>query len=1200
MQFSRLETALVAALALGLLATGCAPEDDAGFARAYIAKSPAELIGGDVAMARVGDIILENDKIRIGLLGSKPSPGPGVFGGTLVDADLQRPDSRFRAGSGRDQFAEMFPFANLLVPRPDSTQIQIINDGSNGEAAVVRVEAEGAFFLEALSILQDNLLGALFRNVKVFMSLRTDYILEPGTKYVKMVTEVYRSDPIPRVGDFVCDQDFTCDKDCPNNFLFDPQGCPTCECAPEGTLDMVNYTEPSAIFPQLLGDDVLGPGVVAGDFVFFGGQNDLFAPGIGFDEDKAVFDALFQGQDTFTSPIDFDYMAATGEVVSYGFFTAGGTADGSDPRVLVPIITSSATAFVTAGQQCSADTSDDTTCDQLNRWRYERYFVVGDGDVASIADTIYEVRGTPTGRLEGVVLNAQRQPYKNGRVFVFRDPFPDDPNREWTNVRDIVDQNYRQTGRAGLLNRIDADVGLDMIEDGDFSATLPAGKYLLAATNSQLTSTSEVQRVEIKVGETAVYTPVIPLPGRLLYQVLDGKGQTIGCKLSVIALDEDGNRLDRDGTRRPWMGESRLGNGIRHFVKTHTGMGEMQLEPGYYELVVSVGPEYSVYTEKFRVAPGQDIIVKPKVFREVDTSGWIAGDFHLHAEPSFDSGMKLETRVITAVAEGLEFVVSTDHDVVTDYGPVINELDLQERIKSSIGVEMSTLELGHFTTFPLEYDDLVIPDHLAPDWSCKDGPELLQTLDESFAPNADGVKEGVKVVAHPRDGFIGYVDQLGVETTGNQQLREPDLLEANNILLSRSTCDFDGMELYNSKRFDLIRQPTNREVIIYNRCYERLDLAEDVAALDASCPELTDVANGGDGNPLASCDADLRFFECKQRYRRELAFRIQREILIRTPEEQELNWRFDQDPADLEDDCSHLIHTGDIPTDVADMPCTVHPGTYDDWMRWLDNGLAITITAASDSHGHAREAGMPRTLVRHDAGSPDQIDERAMAKGIRDGKALPTYGPFVELKVGNKEVGEVASVTAGETFEAQLRVQTASWFGVDRIEIYVSGVLEGVINLDHGPEVIDDFNGSVVLTAPEKDGFVSVVAMGTRKDLLMGPVYLDVAFGELQLPRVASLAFSTIPVVNTLFTESPIIPDFFPVFPMATTNALFLDVDGDGEWRPSDTLPPWCPRDCAADEDCPTGQVCGEEQICIVPIEGICRTQPPLEGALME
>ena len=102
-------------------------------------------------MARVGDFILENDVIRVAILDVASSPGPGVYGGTLVDADLQRKDAQFRNGSGHDQFAEMFPFANLLAPRPEMDDIVIVADGSDGGDAVVRVSGEGAFILDALN-----------------------------------------------------------------------------------------------------------------------------------------------------------------------------------------------------------------------------------------------------------------------------------------------------------------------------------------------------------------------------------------------------------------------------------------------------------------------------------------------------------------------------------------------------------------------------------------------------------------------------------------------------------------------------------------------------------------------------------------------------------------------------------------------------------------------------------------------------------------------------------------------------------------------------------------------------------------------------------------------------------------------------------------------------------------------------------------
>jgi hypothetical protein len=1179
----RLSLLLVAALLMSCFGDATETEVEAPLQpellRAYQAKTPNELIGGDVAMAQVGDYIMENERIRIAIVGDRPSPGPGIFGGTLVDADLVRPDARFRNGNGHDQFAEMFPFANLLVPRPESIQISIVADGSDGKAATIRVTGEGEFFLEALSLFKSPLAAQLFPNLKMNLSLQTDYILEPGKNYVRMVTRVLRTDPTPWDDSLTCSSKFECDKECPNGVVFDSDGCPVCECANDGAIALEAFEQTAAVFGVALGDleEGVAPGMVAGDFVFFGGQNDIFGPGMGFDEEKTIFDALFEGLDPFTFPLEFDFMAASGGAVSYGYFTKGAEG-GPDPQVLVPIITSSATAFATHGANCTTDADDDATCDTFNTWTYERYFVVGEGDVGSIADTMFKVRGTEVGTLSGVVMESQGEPAKNGRVFVLNNP---DASVSWDSLDALVNANWEAVGSPGVLNAMDADRGLDPVEDGDFRGHLRPGNYVLVAMNEAQTTTSGLSPFSIEVGKTTVVHPVLPSPARVTYRIVDEAGKPVPAKLSFVSLMDDGSRATLDGLRRTYLGQGRLGNGVRFMKKVAHGHGEMEVEAGRYELTVSRGIEYGVSVHTLDLGVGDHVVIDATIRREVDTSGWIAGDFHLHAEPSFDSGMKLEKRMTSIVAEGVEFAIATDHDIVTNYAPTVGQMGLQDLLKTGIGVELSTLELGHFIAFPLAYNDLDFPHHGAPDWACKDGQGIMKELDEHIAPGVDGVK----IMAHPRDGFIGYISQLGVDPfDGN---REPDFLEEGNVLLRRSTCDFNAMEVYNSKRFDLIRTPSNREVILYNRCYDRLDEATTRADLNASCPEMNE------GKPLATCPETLRFFECKQRYRRELAYQVTRDILTRTPEEQALLWSYDGVKAEL--NCTPSKHPDAIDPEIADLPCIFHPGTMDDWMKWLDQGLAVTITAASDSHGNAREPGMPRTFVMNPADTPRDIEPERVAAEMVRGAAQPTYGPFIDLRVGDALPGDVATIKAGEPFNINLRVQTASWFGVDRIEVYVSGVLAEVIELDHGPETIIDFEGELALQGPASDGFVSVVAMGTKKKNLFGPVFFEIPFGELQLPRVASLAFGAIPAFSLFLSETPLVPDFFPVFPLGSTNAVFLDVDGDGQWTKDGPLPAFCPRPCTPGEEnnCGEGQICLEEGICSLPIEGECKTGAP-------
>jgi len=1145
-----LATAALATVALG--ATGC--NDGKGGARAYRATSPDQLIGGDVAMARVGDFILENEHLRFAILDKESSPAPGVFGGTLVDADLVRPEAEYRNGVGRDQLAEVIPVANLLWPRPAAGDVTIVNDGSDGGAAIVRVSAEAGVFLQALALLRSDLLAQLFQGTRFFLRIETDYILEPGARWLRMVGRAIRTDP-----------------DAPS-----PIG---------DALPLPPVTEPVSVFQTILGDGDKGlaPGVLAGDFLFFGARNDIFAPGIGFDEEKPIFDALFQGKDTFTYPLAFDYMAAAGGDVSYGYFNLGDPG-GPPPKVLVPIITSSSTGFITAAKNCSTAATDDAACDAFAAWTWERYFVVGKGDIASIADLVYAARGVEVGTLRGVVRGTQGEPLPNARVFVMADP---DPTAAFADPRAVAEANYRAMGVPGLVSQIDADPGTDPIEDGDFAATVPPGSYLVFAQDHDRVATGPIQRVQVSAGKTVILAPTVPPPGRVHVRVSDTSGQALEAKLSFVPHLGDGSLAEGDGLRLPWLGEGRLGNGVRYmvpYVPAESGREKVvPVAAGTYDVVASHGPEWSAPRKTITVSSGGSVQVDLTLAHEVDTRGWIGGDFHLHQEASFDSGMLFEERIRRILIEGVELAVSTDHDIVADFAPYVRKLGVQHRLQTGIGAEISTLELGHFIAFPLAFDQSKIPDHGAPDWTCLDGPGIMNLMREAIA-DPEG---GVRIMCHPRDGFIGHISQIGLDALAES--RELSLLERDNVLLGRTSCDFDAMEVFNSKRFDLIRTPTNQEVIVYNRCLARIDAAADDAALEVACPELSP------GGALVTCPSSERFEECKMRHRRRLAYLSARDILVRTPEEQLAVWSHETAVGE-ERDCNPADVPAQIPAAIANLPCAHHIGTYDDWMRWLSQGLDVTITAASDSHGSEREPGTPRTWVRSEAQTPAQIDVGQAARTIAAGQALPSYGPFIEATLDGIGPGGVL-VPSGATMRLDLRVQTASWFGVDRIEVYVNGLLEEVKTLDHGPELIVDFDGAIDLPVPAEDGFVSVVALGTREDLLMGPVAFDVFFGELQLPRVAALAFSSIPAFSLFFSPTPAVPDYFPIFPLAATNAIRLDVDGGG-WAPPAPRPMFCERTCnpaaaSPDDACLDGEVCLDSGFCALPIDGDCTTGAP-------
>src|SRR5690242_15567219 len=59
-------------------------------ASARIIAGPSELIGGEAATGAPGDVLLQNDQLRVVIQKPGRNVGPLPFGGALIDADRQR------------------------------------------------------------------------------------------------------------------------------------------------------------------------------------------------------------------------------------------------------------------------------------------------------------------------------------------------------------------------------------------------------------------------------------------------------------------------------------------------------------------------------------------------------------------------------------------------------------------------------------------------------------------------------------------------------------------------------------------------------------------------------------------------------------------------------------------------------------------------------------------------------------------------------------------------------------------------------------------------------------------------------------------------------------------------------------------------------------------------------------------------------
>jgi len=132
--------------------------------------------------------------------------------------------------------------------------------------------------------------------------------------------------------------------------------------------------------------------------------------------------------------------------------------------------------------------------------------------------------------------------------------------------------------------------------------------------------------------------------------------------------------------------------------------------------------EYSVDVQKVVFDRGQKATLKATLKRELDPKGFIGGDMHLHTYTFSGHGdANVEERLISCVAEGLEWAVATDHNAILDYAPYMKKLGLEKYMATAVGNEVST-PIGHFNTYPLAAEKPKVNSKIT------DGKELYETI----------------------------------------------------------------------------------------------------------------------------------------------------------------------------------------------------------------------------------------------------------------------------------------------------------------------------------------------------------------------------------------------------------------------------------------------------------------------------------------
>lgn len=625
---------------------------------------------GLFAQGMIGDWILENDRIRViisdvdtnreedryliaddrmGPPYKDRSFGPCPFGGNIIDADIRRPAGE----DGVDRFGTLCPLANFGLTTL-AREIDVLQDGTDGVNAKIRISGV-VVTNDYLNLAYNEYFGGAlpYDTNHQFNELyfETDYILRAGQSWVDIRTRFY------------------------------------------------NFSGEEIEFPVA---DVL---VKGGDLSYYfpAPLQQHEYPGVGFGPPSTM---LYDG---------VEFFALVGRDVSYGLAWEKPGERNSvfvNSEIAGIAYEYDAVDFIKPVEELAISKPrallfiDDDEFVSLNR----RFFV-GNGDVGSLYDGLYEARGDAAGYFEGWsrIKDYEDYPAMGVDIAILRR----------NNADELVPYSYYKSKEYP-----DEELELEFEAyywAGHFGGTLPEGNYVLVANQlghpylNEESAPTEYSFTVIK-GETIIepLEVFIPISGMVTYKVYDNStdSQTaIPARVTLVGTDTSPDTYNR--RYYPWRDITGDPYGVGISRVLHTPHVErvqdfsVDVEPGTYDVIFSYGPLYSTrYFHNFTVSAQTERIFEVGLSQLFDGPKLVGADLGTKSQSSYNSGIRYEDRITGALNENLDVLVVADQDAIADLNTVAAEMNADSRLLLIKGVESYIAGLGSFITWPVGYSDI--------------------------------------------------------------------------------------------------------------------------------------------------------------------------------------------------------------------------------------------------------------------------------------------------------------------------------------------------------------------------------------------------------------------------------------------------------------------------------------------------------------
>lgn len=423
---------------------------------------------------------------------------------------------------------------------------------------------------------------------------------------------------------------------------------------------------------------------------------------------------------------DVEWMAAGSDDVSYAFTTA--------PETGMSVVLAEEQLLLTRTAKTSLAPAAKTSSVQ--------YLIVGSGTIDEVSSRAASIRQTQVLRtVTGIIrLDDSISDIRTARIFA---------------------RKQGATGKLGWMAASQPD------QAGNVTLHLPDGVWDLTLTLPG--SLDVLSAVAVAEADDNTFEMQADPAGRLRVTINDGDGNLLPAAVFI-----------KKGLDMPAAAGG-------EFNAVKGGDDNFMLLPGEYTIMAMKGLEYGLTSANATILPGETTHVMMTLHREVETPDQVTVVSHAHAENSIDSYVPMNDRVHNALASGIDFPMVTEHDFFSNLQPFIEAEGYQDRLKSTVGIEISPLGFhtvgmncstppAYPTYFAIRFGDYDSDGYLANQFT----PGQIVEKTRGFGCQYVGA-------AHPWEGSAMF-NYIGMGP-------EDDPADFEHLL---DLNDLDGMELINS------------------------------------------------------------------------------------------------------------------------------------------------------------------------------------------------------------------------------------------------------------------------------------------------------------------------------------------------------------------------------------------------------------------